>query len=74
MTEEERPQDGRGYEDLEIQDGMAAVRQWRQLIAADTAAEERESMRRDLLAYCHRDTKLMYDILEEWRGLLRGPR
>jgi hypothetical protein len=62
---------GRGYEDLEIQDGMAAVRQWRRLIAPETAPEERESMRRDLLAYCHRDTKLMFDILEAFRRLVR---
>jgi len=65
---------GRGYDDLSIQDGMAAVRQWRQLIATETDAMEKDAIRRDLLAYCHRDTELMFQILETLQRLVRRPR
>ncbi len=65
---------GHGYEDLSIQDGMAAVRQWRQLIATEIDEMGRNAIRRDLLAYCHRDTELMFHILVELQRLVRRPK
>lgn len=54
---------GVGYEDLAIQDGMAAVRNWRRLTSPEAVVSEQD--RRDLLAYCRRDTELMHGILHE---------
>lgn len=58
---------GRGYDDLDIADGMAAVVAWRRAVAAD--GEERERLREDLLRYCGRDAELMHGILEALRAL-----
>ena len=60
---------GTGYEDLAIQDGMEAVRQWKQLVAQDTSEDERHLIARDLLLYCAMDTRLMYGIIEAFRRL-----
>jgi uncharacterized protein DUF2779 len=60
---------GRGYDDLDISDGMAAVVAWRRAIDPATDVEERERIRGELLQYCGRDAELMHDILEELRRL-----
>ena len=60
---------GHGYGDLEIQDGMAAVVNWKRASMGDCPPEERAKLRQDLLAYCGRDTELMHEIIEELRRL-----
>ncbi len=57
---------GRGYDDLAIQGGMAAVVAWRQA-CREVDAEARRRIREDLLAYCGRDTHLMHEIVEALR-------
>lgn len=60
---------GRGYDDLAVADGMAAVRAWRRMSSAGTNETGKASLRSELLAYCGRDAALMHDILEELRHL-----
>ena len=64
-----KPLVGRGYEDLEITNGMLAVAQWRRACDADLDPVKREQYRRDLEAYCGRDTVLMHEIIERLRSL-----
>ena len=47
------------YRDLQIGDGGAAQQAYRRAIQPNTPAEESESLRRQLLAYCARDTEAM---------------
>lgn len=54
---------GRGYEDLSIQNGMAAVVAWKKALALSSQVE-RESARAELLAYCGRDTALMRELVD----------
>lgn len=54
---------GHGYDDLAIQDGMAAVVAWRQACREGDSAT-REKLEANLLAYCGRDTYLMHAIVE----------
>lgn len=63
---------GRGYEDLAIGDGMAAVIAWRAACGDGVEPAERERARADLLAYCGRDTELMHGIVEAVRGMVAG--
>jgi hypothetical protein len=64
---------GTGYEDLAIQDGMAAVIAWRKACGkADPAVRER--LRSELLAYCGRDTRLMQEIVDGLRDYAEGRR
>lgn len=58
---------GRGYDDLEIQNGMMAVVAWRRLVDAPTPAAERARLRRWLIEYCGRDAVLMHEVLEALR-------
>ncbi len=60
---------GRGYEELEIGNGMAAVMAWRRAIAVDASEEDRERVREQLVEYCGLDAELMHGILEELRRL-----
>lgn len=60
---------GRGYDDLAVSDGMAAVVAWRRAIDPETDPAERERISVDLLQYCGRDAELMHEILEELRRL-----
>lgn len=59
---------GRGYEDLQIQSGMAAVIGWKQLISPTTAAATKQQVSNDLRHYCGRDTRLMHDMIEAVRA------
>lgn len=59
---------GTGYEDLAIQDGMAAVVAWRQVCREPDLAA-RDQHRANLLAYCGRDTRLMHGIIEKLRAV-----
>jgi hypothetical protein len=62
---------GRGYEDLAIQDGMSAVVEWKKAIDPQTAPEDRERTRLELLRYCGRDTLLMHDLILAIREISR---
>ena len=68
---------GGGYRDLSIQGGDEAEAALEALLLDPQAmtARERAARRRDLLAYCQRDTWVMVRIVERLRGLAaRGPR
>jgi hypothetical protein len=60
-----------GYDDLAIQGGGdAMVDIARLLLEPDSFAPgERERLRRDLLAYCERDTRVMVRLLERLKEL-----
>lgn len=60
---------GRGYEDLEIQHGMAAVVAWRKLLLTAPGSPERAELRGWLQDYCGRDAVLMHEILQRLRVL-----
>lgn len=49
-----------GYEDLNIQDGSAAMEAWERMVKADR--EEAEQISSALLSYCERDTFAMVEI------------
>lgn len=52
------------YSDLEISDGGTATGQLEALIRGEISPEEQEKVRKDLLAYCKRDTLAMVLIFE----------
>jgi hypothetical protein len=52
-----------GYGDLRIQDGEAASAEYKRMSAETTPPEEANSIARDLLAYCQRDTEAMVVLL-----------
>ena len=51
-----------GYDDLAISDGGMASAAYPVLISPQTPAKERKALRRDLLAYCQRDTQALLDL------------
>ena len=53
----------RGYGELEIQEGSFAAREFLRASLPGTAPEERERIRRALLAYCARDTEGMIEVV-----------
>jgi hypothetical protein len=55
---------GRGYAELEIQEGTSAAREFLRSLASATPPEERERIRRALIAYCDQDATGMADIVE----------
>src|SRR5690606_23499153 len=63
----------RGYDDLEIQHGMAAVVAWRRLLTLDPSDPERVRLRGWLTDYCGRDAVVMHDVLQQLRTLARDP-
>ena len=56
------------YEDLEIRSGMVASNAYLESIRPETGRRRRNRLRRDLLAYCARDTMAMLLIIEAMRG------
>ncbi len=60
----------RGYEGLEIQEGSFAAREFLRSNLPGTAPDERERIRRALLAYCARDTEGMIEVVEKLRELV----
>ena len=62
------------YEDLVIFDGMVASVEIARLLflTGKVTDEERERVRRDLLAYCRRDTWAMVKLLQQLKGLSRS--
>lgn len=61
---------GRGYQDLAVQNGMAAVVAWRVACALLPGSTRRTAIEKDLLDYCDRDTELMHSMLEAIRKLV----
>ena len=60
---------GLGYGDLEIQEGSLASMAYAEMIASDTPAKRRKQIRKNLLAYCERDTEAMvrlYEVLKDY--------
>jgi predicted RecB family nuclease len=59
-----------GYDDLEVAEGLTASAQLAELLLQPDSIPrvEREKLRRDLLAYCERDTAVMVGLLETLRG------
>jgi hypothetical protein len=62
---------GLGYEDLTIRDGDTAANELERLLLRDDLIQPRERvrLRRDLLAYCERDTWAMVVVLSRLREL-----
>ncbi len=60
------------YDDLAIAEGSVASARLESLLLDENAfsEEERRALRRDLLAYCERDTLGMVRLLERLRGLV----
>lgn len=60
---------GKGYEGLEITNGMLAVAQWKKACDPETSDADRVVLEYALLQYCGRDAELMHEVLEELRRL-----
>jgi len=58
------------YGQLSIQDGAAALSMWMKSVKESTGKEEKEKIRRDLLAYCELDTYGMIRIYQEILSIL----
>lgn len=58
-----------GYSDLNIQDGGLASASYAEMIDEETTPERREAIRKDLLAYCERDTLAMVRLVEALREI-----
>lgn len=52
------------YDDLEIQEGIAASASYAQLTADDASSSDRDRIKEALLAYCGRDTEAMVRVFE----------
>jgi len=63
---------GRGYDDLEIQEGGLAARRFLRSNQRETPAAERERIRRALVDYCDRDTAGMVEIVARLREIAAG--
>jgi hypothetical protein len=59
---------GRGYDELEIQEGSMASQEYLRVTFADVPDTERHRVRRQLEDYCGRDTEGMAWIVEALRG------
>jgi hypothetical protein len=59
------------YHDLAIVDGLVASVEIARLLFVAHKVEDRDTLRRDLLAYCERDTMAMVRLLERLRELAR---
>jgi hypothetical protein len=60
---------GRGYEDLDINDGQMASFTFLAATYGDMPEGEREKVIRDLEEYCGRDTEGMIWIVDKLKGL-----
>jgi hypothetical protein len=58
------------YKDLAIQEGGTAVSSWLKLIGNELSPTEKAKLKKDMLAYCERDTLAMVRILEELQKLI----
>ncbi len=60
---------GKSYSDLAIQDGLDASDRFLRLYHGDAAGPDGDATRRELLAYCRRDTEAMIETLACMRRL-----
>lgn len=56
------------YKNLVIQEGGTASRSWFTLIDPNTPEDEREELKKNMLAYCERDTEAMVRLLEVFKS------
>ncbi len=63
---------GKGYGELEVQEGMAASAEYLRLVTSDVSAEEDARVRESLLAYCQRDTEAMVLVYRALLGASSG--
>jgi hypothetical protein len=61
---------GKGYEQLEIQEGGAASREFLRVTFGDVSESERKRVRRALDLYCGQDTEGMVEIVQSLRRLI----
>ena len=61
-----------GYDDLEVQEGMAASAAYQRLVAGGVTDNEAKKTRDDLLAYCKLDTEAMVRVYEALLAVSRG--
>ncbi|MDD5251122.1 MAG: DUF2779 domain-containing protein [Patescibacteria group bacterium] len=59
----------KAYDDLEIHEGGTAMAMWPKLCSPDLPKREKAQLRKDMLAYCARDTEAMVVIVDFFRGL-----
>ncbi len=60
-----------GYDDLEVSAGDDASLEFVRITQEDVSDEERDRVRKDLLAYCKKDTEAMIDIVAALREACR---
>jgi hypothetical protein len=53
-----------GYDDLEIHEGSLASIASAEMMSPQTTPERRERLRRDLVAYCRRDTEALLELFK----------
>lgn len=61
---------GQGYDDLDVADGQHAGRAFLQLVEGEVQGDERAALRKQLKAYCQRDTEGMLWIIERLQELV----
>jgi len=61
------------YDDLEIQEGGAASLAYSELINPSVSVERKAAIRRDLLAYCARDTEAEMELVGYFQTQTRNP-
>jgi hypothetical protein len=59
------------YQDLEIQEGGAAMEAWYNLVFKESTAEEKALVVKNLLTYCCLDTYAMYVIWKELDSIIQ---
>ena len=57
------------YDDLDIQEGVAAARKWKEVTLKEVSEVEREKVYLDLIEYCKLDTLAMVKIHRELMNL-----
>ena len=64
---------GRGYDELEIQEGGTASMEFVRVTFGDVPDADRQRVRRQLEAYCGRDTEGMLWLVEALANLVNRP-
>jgi len=59
---------GLSYEGMNIADGGAACSSWKEMVFGEISAEEKKTIKEDLLKYCELDTWAMVKIWEEMKA------
>jgi hypothetical protein len=59
------------YKDQAIQQGVAASTSWDMLTNPKTPKKKREQLKKDMLAYCERDTIAMVEIYKKFLEAIR---